>query len=113
MKNRIDSIALSDYSEYIEGKHRNGGAYGYDEVYTYSPDMDCFVFEWFTTSELTPDGTSQGKFTLEDVMFEVADFVRHNANSPNCTVYVNGVAVWESTPSEDVDVDTSIDFLDD
>lgn len=112
MENKINSIVLSDFSEYVEGKHLNGGCYGYDEIYKYSPEMDCFVFKWFTTSELIPEGVLQSKFTLEDVIFEMAEFIRNNADNSNCTVYINGTAVWTSTPSEKTDVDTSNYFLD-
>lgn len=112
MKNNINVITLSDYSEYVEGKHLNGGCYGYDEIYTYSPDMDCFVFEWFTTSELIPDGVLQSKFTLEDIIFEMAEFIRHNANTPNCTVYINGIVIWESTPIDSHDIDEIGLYLD-
>lgn len=45
MKNTINTITLSDYSEYDEHKCRNGGAYGYDDIFTYSPENDSFTWE--------------------------------------------------------------------
>lgn len=113
MENRINVITLSDYSEYIDGKHRNSGAYGYDEVFTYSPENHSFTYEWFSTCELTPDHEPSGAYSLAEVLAEMADFIRSNANTSNCTVYVNGAVVWTSTPIENTDIDTSDYFLED
>ena len=113
MKNTINTIILSDYSEYDEHKCRNGGAYGYDYIYTYDYDSNSFSYEWTTTSELIPDSEPSGSYSLSDVLTEMSDFIRGYANFKNCAVYVNGVCVWESTPVENMDVDTSNYFLED
>ena len=112
MENKINSITLSDYSEYIEGKHRNGGAYGYDSIYTYNRDTGSFTYEWTTTSELMSDDEPSGNYSLIQVLVDTVDFISRNADSKNCAVYINGVKIWESTPSENMDVDTSNYFLD-
>lgn len=111
--NRINIVALSDYSEYDSSKCRNGGAYGYDYIYTYSRDSDSFMYEWMTTCELVPDTEASSGYSIEQVLADMADFIRSNANTPNCTVYVNGICIWESTPSENMDVNTSNYFLED
>ena len=86
MKNRINVVALDDYSEYNEDKCRNGGAYGYDDIFTYSPENDSFTWESFSTCELTPDSEPSDGYLLLEVLAEMADFIRRNANTPNCTV---------------------------
>lgn len=111
--NKIYMVTLSDYSEYVEGKHRNGGAYGYDCIYTYNRDTDSFTYEWTTTNELMPDDEPSGSYSLTQVLTDVADFISRNADSKNCIVYINGVRVWESTPQENIDIDMSDYFLED
>lgn len=105
--NRINVVALSNYSEYDSSKCRNGGAYGYDYIYTYSRDSDSFMYEWMTTCELVPDAEASSGYSLEQVLADMADFIRRNANTPNCTIYVNGICVWESTPIGSHDMDES------
>ena len=112
MKNRVNVITLSDYSEYVEGKHRNGGAYGYDCIYTYNRDTDSFTYEWTTTSELMSDDEPSGNYSLTQVLAYMANFIRRNANTPNCTVYINGTVVWESTPIDSYDIDNSDLYFD-
>ena len=112
MKNRINTITLADYSEYDEHKYRNGGAYGYDDIFTYSPENDSFTWESFSTCELTPDSEPSEGYSLFKVLAEMADFIRRNANTPNCTVYVNGTIIWESTPIDSHDIDESGLYLD-
>ena len=113
MKNTINTITLADYSQFVEGKHRNGGCYGYDIIYTYSPEQDRFTREWCTTCELTPeDEEPDDGYSVHEAISELIDFVRQFAYVPNCAVYVNGVTVWTSTPQENIDIDTSNYFLD-
>lgn len=111
-KNLIKSVVLADYSQFVDGKHRNGGCYGYDVIYTYMPEQNGFAREWCTTCELIPDAPS-GVYSLTDVLNETADFVRRHANEQDCYVSVNYTMVWESTPSENTDIDMSDCFLDD
>lgn len=113
MENRINMITLSDYSEYVEGKHRNGGAYGYDAIYTYSPNTDSFTYKWTTTYELMSDDEPSGNYSLIQVLADMADFISRNADSKNCTVYINGAIIWESTPIDSYDIDNSDLYLDD
>ena len=110
--NRINTITLADYSQFVDGKHRNGGCYGYDVIYTYSPEQDRFTREWFTTCELTPDEEPVDGYSLDAALSEMADFIHQFADAPNCTVYINGIVVWTSTPQENMNVDTSNYFLD-
>lgn len=110
--NRINVITLSDYSEYVEGKHRNGGTYGYDCIYTYNRDTDSFTYEWTTTSELISDDKPSGNYSLTQVLAYMANFIRRNANIPDCTVYINGTVIWESTPIDSQDIDESSLYLD-
>lgn len=110
--NRIYTITLADYSQFVDGKHRNGGCYGYDIIYTYSPEQDRFTREWCTTCELTPDGEPVDGYSLYAALNEMVDFIRQFADTPNCVVYVNDVAVWTSTPQENIDIDMSNYFLD-
>ena len=111
--NRIHTITLADYSQFVDGKHRNGGSYGYDVIYTYSPEQDKFTREWCTTCELTPGEEPIGGYSLDAALSEMADFVRQFADAPNCTVYINGVVIWESTPIDSQDIDKSSLYLDD
>ena len=110
--NRINTITLADYSQFVDGKHRNGGCYGYDTIYTYSPEQDRFTREWCTTCELTPDGEPVDGYPLYAAISELIDFVRQSADTPNCAVYVNDVCVWESTPIDSHDIDESSLYLD-
>lgn len=110
--NRINTITLADYSQYVDGKHRNGGCYGYDVIYTYNPEKNSFTREWITTCELTPDENPVDGFSLDAAISEMIDFARQFVNAPDCTIYVNGICVWTSTPSENTDIDTSDYFLD-
>lgn len=110
--NKIYMVTLSNYSEYIEGKHRNGGAYGYDYTYMYNRDTDSFTYERTTTCELIPDDKPSGSYSLTQVLSEVADFISRNADSENCIVYINGVIIWESTPIDSYDIDNSNLYLD-
>lgn len=112
--NRISTIRLADYSQFVDGKHRNGGCYGYDVIYTYSPEQDRFTREWCTTCELTPeDEEPDDGYPLYSAISELVDFVRQFVDTPNCAVYINDVCVWESTPIENMDVDISNYFLED
>ena len=112
MKNKINTITLSDYSEYNEHKCRNGGAYGYDDIFTYSPENDSFTWESFSTCELTPNSESSDGYSLLEILAETANFIRCNTNIPNCTVYVNGTVIWESTPIDSHDIDESSLYFD-
>ena len=105
--NRINVITLSDYSEYIESKHRNDDPYGYDYIYTYNRDTDSFTYEWTTTSELISDDGPSGNYSLTQVLAYMANFIRRNANISGCTVYVNGTVIWESTPVYSQDINES------
>lgn len=96
--NKIYMVTLSDYSEYIEGKHRNGGGYGYDAIYKYDCDTDSFTYKWTTTSELMSDDEPSGNYSLAQVLSDVADFISRNTDSKNCIVYINGIIIWKSTP---------------
>lgn len=111
--NKIYIITLSDYSEYDSSKCRNGGAYGYDDIFTYSPKNDSFTWESFSTCELTPDSEPSNGYSLFEVLAEMADFISRNADSKNCTVYINGIIIWESTPISSQDIDNSGLYLDD
>lgn len=111
--NKIYMVTLSDYSEYVEGKHRNGGAYGYDCIYTYNRDTDSFTYEWTTTNELMPDDEPSGSYSLAQVLADVADFISRNTDSKNCIVYINGAIIWESTSIDFQDIDNSGLYLDD
>lgn len=112
MENTIKMISLVDYSEYKEDKCRNGGAYGYDDVYIYDRDTDSFMCKSVSTCELTPVSESYG-YTLADVLYEMADFIRRNTNIPGCAAYVDGVVVWKSIPGYCQDIDQSELYLDD
>lgn len=112
MKNRINVVTLADFSEYIYGKHRNGGAYGYDDTFKYSPENDSFTWESLSTCELTPDSELSDGYSLFEVLAEMADFIRRNANTPDCAVYINGIVVWESTPIDSYNIDNSNLYLD-
>ena len=113
MKNTINTITLSDYSEYDSSKCRNGGAYGYDDIFTYSPENDSFTWESFLTCELTSDGLVSDGYSLLEVLAEMTDFIRRNANTPNCTVYINGTVIWESTSIDSHNIDESGLYLED
>lgn len=110
--NRINVITLADYSQYINGKHRNGGAYGYDVIYTYNPDKNSFTREWTTTCELTSEEEPVDGFSLDAAISELAEFVSRFADAPNCTVYINGICVWESIGVDSHDIDNSNLYLD-
>lgn len=110
--NRINVITLADYSQFVDGKHRNGGCYGYDCIYTYNRDTDSFTYEWTTTSELISDDEPSGNYSLTQVLAYMANFIRRNANTPNCTVYVNGTVIWESIGIDSHDIDESGLYLD-
>ena len=114
MNNTIYTIRLADYSQFVEGKHRNGGCYGYDIIYTYSPEQDRFTREWCTTCELTPeDDEPDDGWSLYAALNEMVDFIHQFADTPNCAVYVNDVTVWTSIPQqENIDIDISEYFLD-
>lgn len=110
--NKIYTITLADYSQFVDGKHRNGGCYGYDVIYTYSPEQDRLTREWCTTCELTPEEEPVEGFSLDAAISELAEFVSQFADAPNCTVYINGIVVWESTPIDSYDIDNSNLYLD-
>lgn len=110
--NKIYMVTLSDYSEYDSSKCRNGGAYGYDYVYTYNRDTESFTYKWMTTCELIPDEISPEPYSLIEVLAEMANFIRSHADISKCSVYVNGIVVWNSTLLENMDVDMFNYFLD-
>ena len=112
MKNRINVVTLADYSEYDSDKCRNGGAYGYGDIFTYSPENDSFTWESISTCELMPNSEMLDGYSLLEVLAEMANFIRCNANIPNCTVYVNGTVIWESTPIDSHDIDESSLYFD-
>lgn len=111
MENTVKMISLVDYSEYREDKCRNGGAYGYDDVYIYDKDTDSFTCKSVSTCELTPVSESYG-YILADVLYEVANFIHNNINTPGCAAYVDGVVIWKSIPAYCQDIDQSDLYLD-
>ena len=96
MYNKTNTVILANYSQYVDGKDRNGGCYGSDEIYTWNPETGYYVYEWFTTCELVPNSEPVKNIPLQEVLHDIADFIRNHADVPDCTVYVNGIAVWES-----------------
>lgn len=86
MRNRINMIIMSDYSEYSDGC---------EYIYTYNRDTDSFTYKWTSATELMSDEPFRN-YSLTQVLVDMADFISLNANLKNCTVSINGTVIWES-----------------
>lgn len=87
-------IIMSNYDKFIDGKHRNGGAYGYDTVFTLRED-GTYERVCTSTSELSPDEITSG-WTADKVGNMIANFINWHVIDNDCRVVIDGVTVWHS-----------------